>query len=74
MISSPLSKLTRKQAKFEWTNECEQVFQELKHRLTTAPVLELPSGTGNFVVCSDASRRGLRCVLMQHGKVIAYAS
>jgi len=37
-------------------------------------VLALPSGTKGFVVYSDASKRGLRCVLMQHGHVIAYAS
>ncbi|KAJ4704868.1 Retrotransposon protein, putative, Ty3-gypsy subclass [Melia azedarach] len=49
-------------------------FQELKKRLTSAPVLTLPSGTEGFVVYSDASRQGLGCVLMQHGKVIAYAS
>ena len=74
MIASPLSKLTRKHVKFEWTNEYEQAFQKLKHRLTTVPVLALPSGTRNFVVYSDASRKGLGCVLMQNGKVIAYTS
>ncbi|KAH0633253.1 hypothetical protein KY284_036039 [Solanum tuberosum] len=49
-------------------------FQELKKRLTTAPVLTLPKGTQGFVVYCDASRVGLGCVLMQTGKVIAYAS
>ncbi|WMV20158.1 hypothetical protein MTR67_013543 [Solanum verrucosum] len=47
---------------------------ELKKRLTTAPVLTLPEGTQGFVVYNDASRVGLGCVLMQNGKVIAYAS
>ena len=74
MIASPLTKLTRKHAKLEWTDECEQAFQELEHRLTTAPVLVMPSEAGNFVIYSDASRKGLGCVLMQDGKVIAYAS
>ena len=74
MITSLLTKLTRKHAKFEWIDECEQAFQELKHRLTTPLVLVTPSGTRNFVVYSDASRKGLGCVLMQDGKVIAYAS
>ena len=68
MISSLLSKLTRKHAKFEWTDECEQAFQELKHRLTTAPVLTLPLGSGNFVVYSDASRRGLGFFWCNMGK------
>jgi len=57
-----------------WSEECEKSFQELKRRLTTAPVLALPSGTEGFMVYSDASGKGLGCVLMQHGKVIAYAS
>ena len=42
--------------------------------MTTAPVLTLPVEGGRFVVYSDASRQGLGCVLMQGGKVIAYAS
>nr|GFC56125.1 reverse transcriptase [Tanacetum cinerariifolium] len=43
-------------------------------RLVSAPVLTLPSGSGGFQIYSDASKKGLGCVLMQHGKVIAYAS
>ena len=43
-------------------------------RLVTAPILTLPSGTDGFTVFSDASYKGLGCVLMQNGKVIAYAS
>ncbi|KAL8113420.1 hypothetical protein AgCh_020651 [Apium graveolens] len=65
---------TRKTEKFEWTKKCENSFQELKKRLVTAPVLALPDGKGDFVKYSDASHKGLGCVLMQHGKVIAYAS
>ncbi|KAK4382168.1 Retrovirus-related Pol polyprotein from transposon [Sesamum angolense] len=49
-------------------------FEELKKRLTSAPILALPSGGGGYVVYTDASRQGLGCFLMQHGKVIAYAS
>ena len=40
----------------------------------TAPILTILSGSRGFVVYSDASHQGLGCVLMQHGKVIAYAS
>uniref|UniRef100_A0A2N9I8T4 Reverse transcriptase n=1 Tax=Fagus sylvatica TaxID=28930 RepID=A0A2N9I8T4_FAGSY len=61
-------------AKFEWKEECEKSFQELKQRLVTAPVLTIPSSSGGFVIYSDASRKGLGCVLMQHGRVVAYAS
>ncbi|BBG95481.1 cold shock domain protein 1 [Prunus dulcis] len=52
-IAAPLTRLTRKDVAFEWTEECEQ---------------------RNFVIYSDASLQGLGCVLMQHDRVIAYAS
>ena len=73
-IALPLTKLTRKEVRFIWSEECEASFRELKERFTSALVLALPSGTEGFVVYSDASKRGLGCVLMQHGCVIAYAS
>ena len=73
-IATSLTRLTRKEEKFEWTDKCEESFQELKKRLVTAPVLTLPDEKENFVIYSDASHKGLGCVLMQHGKVIAYVS
>ena len=45
-----------------------------KDLLTSASVLTLPSGDEGYTVYCDASRVGLECVLMQNGKVIAYAS
>ncbi|KAM2750852.1 hypothetical protein EV2_000078 [Malus domestica] len=74
MIALPLTKLTRKDVKFEWDENCEQSFQQLKYCLTHAPVLVLPDDSGNFEIYSDASLNGLGCVLMQHNRVIAYAS
>ncbi|KAA0025167.1 pol protein [Cucumis melo var. makuwa] len=53
---------------------CESSFQELKQRLVFAPVLTMPDGSGSFVIYSDASKKGLGCVLMQQGRVVAYAS
>lgn len=73
-IAAPLTKLTRKGVPFVWTDQCETSFQELKKRLTTAPILTLSSGSGGFIVFTDASNVGLGCVLMQDGKVIAYGS
>lgn len=73
-IALSLSKLTRKDVKFEWIVECEQSFQELKKCLASTPVLTIPSGTEEFQLYSDASLKGLGCVLMQNRKVIAYAS
>ncbi|GJU09882.1 putative reverse transcriptase domain-containing protein, partial [Tanacetum coccineum] len=54
--------------------EQELAFQTLKDKLCNAPVLALPDGPEDFVVYYDASGIGLGCVLMQRGKVIAYAS
>ncbi|GKF54916.1 putative reverse transcriptase domain-containing protein, partial [Tanacetum coccineum] len=52
----------------------ERAFQTLKDKLCNALVLALPDGLKDFVVYCDASGLGLGCVLMQRGKVIAYAS
>ncbi|KAL0539541.1 hypothetical protein IC582_023756 [Cucumis melo] len=73
-IASPLTQLTRKGTPFVWSPACESSFQELKQKLVTAPVLTVPDGSGSFVIYSDASIKGLGCVLMQQGKVVAYAS
>ena len=73
-IEAPLIKLTRKDVKYDWVDACQKSFEELKDRLTSAPVLALPNGKDGFVVYSDASRQGLGCVLMQNDRVIAYAS
>ena len=73
-IARPLHGLTRKGVKFEWIDRCEESFQTLKERLTSAHVLTLPGGNEGFEVYSDASHQGLGCVLMQHKRVVAYAS
>ncbi|GJT92333.1 putative reverse transcriptase domain-containing protein [Tanacetum coccineum] len=65
---------TEKSKTFDWGEEQELAFQTLKDKLCNAPVLALPDGPEDFVVYCDASRIGLGCVLMQRGKVIAYAS
>jgi ribonuclease HI len=73
-LSGPLTALTRKNALFVWCDKCEASFPELKHRLVTAPVLTLPMESVGYVVYTDASKKGLGCVLMQQGRVVAYAS
>jgi len=73
-VARPMTELLKKEKKFTWTESCERSFQELKNRLTTAPVLTLPDIHRDFVFYCDASRQGLGCVLMQDGKVVAYAS
>jgi hypothetical protein len=73
-IAKPLTSLLEKGVDFSWTDECQKAFKELKKRSTTAPVLTLPDQNKRFTVYCDASRDGLGCVLMQEGRVIAYAS
>ncbi|GJZ30733.1 putative reverse transcriptase domain-containing protein [Tanacetum coccineum] len=73
-IAKPLTSLTQKNKKYEWGVEQEEAFQTLKDNLCNAPILSLPDGVEDFVVYCDASNQGLGCVLMQRGKVIAYAS
>jgi hypothetical protein len=69
-----LTRLTRKGAAFIWNTECEVSFRTLKEKLTSAPVLVIPDPHRKYVVYCDASHRGLGCVLMQDGAVVAYAS
>ncbi|KAF8047205.1 hypothetical protein N665_3149s0002 [Sinapis alba] len=73
-IAQPMTKLTGKDVKFAWSEDCERSFSELKDMLTSAPVLVLPKADQPYVVYTDASITGLGCFLTQHGKVIAYAS
>ena len=73
-LALPLTQLTCKGKAFVWNTQCESSFHELKQRLTTAPILILPKLEEPFVVYCDASKLGLGGVLMQDGKVVAYAS
>ncbi|KAL0463343.1 UNVERIFIED_CONTAM: Transposon Ty3-G Gag-Pol polyprotein [Sesamum latifolium] len=59
IIAGPLTKLLRKGIAFQWTEQCQQSFDELKRRLTSTPILILPSGSGGYVVYTDASKQGL---------------
>ena len=73
-LAEPMTALLEKNAKYEWSDKCQANFDELKKRLTTAPILILPDLSKNFSIYCDASRLGLGCVLMQEGRVVAYAS
>ena len=60
-VANPLHSLTKKKALFEWTTQCQEVFQTLMDLLTTAPVLVYPEFGNNaeFVLETDASTSGL---------------
>src|SRR6185436_9284509 len=63
-IAKPMTELLKKEVKFVWNDKCEEAFQTLKARLTTAPVLATPDSTKPSNVYCDASGMGLSCVLM----------
>ncbi|KAK8714256.1 hypothetical protein V6N13_149449 [Hibiscus sabdariffa] len=73
-VAAPLTKLLQKGIKYEWSDARQQAFEKLKEALINAPVLTQPVSGKEFVVYSDASYVGLGCVLMQEGRVVAYAS
>ena len=80
-IAAPLHALTKKNAVFHWTPECESAFSKLKELLTTAPVLSYPvfGPQCEFILETDASGVGLGAILAQKqvdGSVhpVAYAS
>ena len=70
---------TGQNTSFNWTIECQEAFDHLRHRLTTAPVLALPDYSKPFILDTDASDTGIGAVLSQlvddgRGCVIAYGS
>jgi hypothetical protein len=73
-IVKPLTSLLEKEKKFIWLEACENSFDELRKRLTTAPVLVMPDIHKSFDIYCDTSKQGFGCVLMQEGHEIAYAS
>ena len=64
-IARPLNALTKKDARWEWTTECQKAFDTLKQRFATAPVLQMPDVAKPFVVESDASQWATGAVLRQ---------
>ena len=74
MTVAPMTRLLQKNVKFEWSEKCQANFEKLKAFLTDALVLTQLTYSKEYVIFSDASLNGLGCVLMQEGKVVAYAS
>ncbi|CAG2195664.1 unnamed protein product [Mytilus edulis] len=78
LSAKPMYKVTEKNQKFVWTEECQQSFEELKTTLISAPILAYPTREDLFILDTDASNVGMGAVLsqLQDGveKVICYFS
>jgi hypothetical protein len=77
-VAYPMTRLTQKNQRFQWSADCDQAFNKLKDLLTDSPVLSYLEKTGKFVLDTDASLTGIGAVIsqIQNGeeRVIAYAS
>jgi hypothetical protein len=73
-IAYPITSLQRKEKKFQWTEECESIFQRLNQLLTSAPILKITDPNKDYVVCTDVCKEGLGGVLNQEGFVLCYES
>jgi len=77
-IAEPLHKLTGKNSRFQWSEDCHAAFVELKNRLISAPILAMPQDEGSYRLDTDASNDSIGAVLSQvqesQERVIAYAS
>ncbi|CAC5417168.1 unnamed protein product [Mytilus coruscus] len=71
---APIRELTRKEAPWKWSDECEAAFQTVKKRLTEAPILSYFDVNKEVVLQVDSSKSGLGAVLMQEGKPVEFAS
>ena len=72
--AAPLTKLTGKNVKWDWTPECQLAFDGLKFDLTHSPVLISPDTTQPFEVVTDACNTGLGAVLLQNNRPVAFES
>ena len=73
MTTAPITRLLQKNLRFEWSEKCQASLKILKAFLIEAPILTQPTYGKEYVIFSDASLNGLGCILMQEGKVVAYA-
>ena len=61
----PIYELTKKHARYVWTDKHQKAFEDIKKLLVKLPVLRMVSGTGFFRIESDTSRTAAGSTLYQ---------
>jgi len=64
-LVAPLNDLLKKDVPYNWTKQHQEIFEILKEKLTTAPILSYPDFNQSFILSTDASTTGLGAVLSQ---------
>ena len=73
-ILAPMTALTSTSVKFNWTEECDNAFKEMKRVMATETLLAFPDFNKTFVIHTDASKTQLGAIISQEGKPIAFYS
>ena len=66
ILAKPLTELTRESTPWHWSTQCQQAFETIKEKLSSAPLLAYPDFTQPFVIQTDACKAGLGAVLCQN--------
>lgn len=72
--AASLTDLLKKDAKWVWSKQCEEAFQNLKNAIASEPILKLPDFELPFEVHTDASDKAIGGVLVQEGHPVAFES
>ena len=69
-----MTELTKQNVDWLWSTDCDKAFQELKSKLSTAPVLAIPDPAAPFELITDSCGFGIGAVLMQNNRPVAFYS
>ena len=73
-LAAPMSELAKKKVNWFWSTDCDKAFQELKSKLSTAPVLAILDPAAPLELITDSCGFGIGAVLMQNSRPVAFYS